>query len=104
MTGGNCYTSVMRVLLVEDDQRTAQSAQAFMRSSGLVVDCVAGGKRAISECSQVPYDAVVLDLGLPDVDGVQVCRELRALAVPPRILMATARDSVAARVHGLESG
>jgi DNA-binding response OmpR family regulator len=101
---GDRYTSAMRVLLVEDDRRTAQAAQSFMRSSGLVVDCVAGGKDAISECSLVAYDAVVLDLGLPDIDGVQVCRELRALAAPPRILMATARDSVAARVHGLESG
>ena len=68
----------MRVLLVEDDQRTAQTAQTFMRSSGLIVDCVASGRRAISECSLVPYDAVVLDLGLPDIDGVLVCRELRA--------------------------
>lgn len=94
----------MRVLFVEDDKRTAQTAQAFLRSSGLVVDCVDGGKRAIAECAMIPYDAVVLDLGLPDMDGVQVCRQLRTLAVPPRILMATARDSVAARVHGLESG
>ncbi len=101
---GDSYYSVMRVLLVEDDHRTAQAAQTFMRSSGLVVDCVAEGRRAISECSLVPYDAVVLDLGLPDIDGMQVCSELRALAVPPRILMATARDSVAARIRGLETG
>jgi two-component system copper resistance phosphate regulon response regulator CusR len=94
----------MRVLFVEDDQRSAQTAQAFLRSSGLVVDCVDSGKRAIADCAVITYDAVVLDLGLPDMDGVEVCLQLHTLAVPPRILMATARDSVAARVHGLESG
>jgi two-component system copper resistance phosphate regulon response regulator CusR len=94
----------MRVLFVEDDKRTAETVQAFLRSSGFVVDWVDGGRRAIAECSVIPYDAVILDLGLPDVDGVEVCRQLRTLRAPPRILMATARDSVDARVHGLESG
>lgn len=98
------YNVAMRVLIVEDDKRTAETAQAFLRASGLVVDRVDTGARAIAECTIIPYDAVVLDLGLPDIDGVEVCRRLRTLAVPPRILMATARDSVDARVHGLESG
>lgn len=94
----------MRVLVVEDDTRTAQTAQTFLRSSGFVVDGVNRGRQAITDCAVVPYDAVVLDLGLPDLDGVEVCRQLRMLPVPPRILMATARDSVEARVFGLESG
>lgn len=94
----------MRVLVVEDDNRTAETAQAFLRAAGLVVDRVGGGTEAIAACAATPYDVVVLDLGLPDMDGVDVCRTLHALPTPPRILMATARDSVAARVHGLESG
>jgi two-component system, OmpR family, copper resistance phosphate regulon response regulator CusR len=94
----------MRVLVVEDDTRTAQTAQAFLRSSGFAVDHVNNGRQTISDCALVPYDAVVLDLGLPDMNGVDVCRQLRMLPVPPRILMATARDSVEARVLGLESG
>jgi two-component system copper resistance phosphate regulon response regulator CusR len=65
---------------------------------------VESGARAIAECAVIPYDAVVLDLGLPDIDGIEVCFRLRTLAAPPRILMATARDSVESRVHGLESG
>lgn len=94
----------MRVLVVEDDLRTAETAQAFLRSSGFVVDRARDGKQAIADCAVVPYDAVVLDLGLPDMDGVEVCRRLRSLAISPRILMATARDSVDARILGLESG
>lgn len=94
----------MRVLVVEDDKRTAETTQAFLRRAGLVVDRVSDGERAIAECAVVPYDAVVLDLGLPGIDGLEVCRQLRVMQAPPRILMATARDSVEARVHGLESG
>jgi two-component system copper resistance phosphate regulon response regulator CusR len=94
----------MRVLVVEDDNRTAETTRAFLRASGLVVDCVHDGVHAISSCTVTPYDVVVLDLGLPDIDGVEVCRRLHGLPSPPRILMATARDSVEARVDGLESG
>jgi two-component system copper resistance phosphate regulon response regulator CusR len=94
----------MRVLVVEDDTRTAESTRAFLRAAGLVVDRVANGAQAIEACRQTFYDAVVLDLGLPDMDGVDVCRQLHTLSVPPRILMATARDAVEARVIGLESG
>ena len=96
--------SAMRVLVVEDDTRTAESARQFLRAAGFAVDRVGAGREAIADCTVIPYDAIVLDLGLPDLDGVEVCRQLRKLPVPPRILMATARDSVEARVYGLESG
>jgi DNA-binding response OmpR family regulator len=94
----------MRVLVVEDDNRTAETARMFLRSAGFVVDRADRGLKAIERCSTIPYDAVVLDLGLPDMDGVEVCRRLRAMTTAPRILMATARDSVESRVQGLESG
>jgi two-component system copper resistance phosphate regulon response regulator CusR len=94
----------MRVLVVEDDMRTAETTRAFLRTAGLAVDRVGNGAQAIEACRVTSYDAVVLDLGLPDIDGVDVCRRLHGLPVPPRILMATARDSVEARVAGLESG
>ena len=94
----------MRVLLVEDDKRTADTAQTFLRSSGFVVDHVETGARALTDCAIIAYDAVVLDLGLPDLDGVTVCTQLHSMPAAPRILIATARDSVDARVHGLESG
>lgn len=94
----------MRVLVVEDDRRTAETSRAFLRAAGFVVDRAGDGTQAIDACIMTSYDVVVLDLGLPDIDGVDVCRRLHALPAPPRILMATARDSVEARVVGLESG
>jgi two-component system copper resistance phosphate regulon response regulator CusR len=94
----------MRVLVVEDDNRTAETTRAFLRAAGFVVDRVGDGSHAIASCRLTSYDVVVLDLGLPDIDGVEVCRRLHSLPTPPRILMATARDSVEARVDGLESG
>jgi two-component system copper resistance phosphate regulon response regulator CusR len=104
LSSDDVYYPRMRVLVVEDDKRTAETTQAFLRRARFVVDRAADGEQALRECAVVPYDAVVLDLGLPGIDGVEVCRQLRAMGAPPRIVMATARDSVDARVHGLESG
>jgi two-component system copper resistance phosphate regulon response regulator CusR len=94
----------MRILLVEDDPRTAESAAGYLRASGYAVDLAPSGGEAARLAGISPYDAVVLDLQLPDVDGVEVCRRLQRLAPRPRILMATARDAVADRIAGLDSG
>jgi two-component system copper resistance phosphate regulon response regulator CusR len=94
----------MRVLLVEDDARMAESAERFLRNAGFAVDVAPDGRSALELAAINPYDAVVLDLGLPDMDGLVVCRRLRAQAQPPRILMATARDAVESRIAGLDTG
>jgi DNA-binding response OmpR family regulator len=94
----------MRVLLVEDDARMAESADKFLRNAGFAVDVAPDGRSALELAAINPYDAVVLDLGLPDMDGLAVCRRLRAQAQPPRILMATARDAVESRIAGLDTG
>ncbi len=94
----------MRVLLVEDDLRMAESADKFLRNAGFAVDVAPDGATALSLAAMNPYDAVVLDLGLPDIDGLEVCRQLRAQSPPPRILMATARDAVESRIAGLDTG
>ncbi|MHB1263977.1 MAG: response regulator transcription factor [Gemmatimonadaceae bacterium] len=94
----------MRILLVEDDPRTAESAAEYLRASGYAVDLASSGGDATRLAGMSPYDAVVLDLQLPDVDGVEVCRRLQRLAPRPRILMATARESVDDRIAGLDSG
>lgn len=94
----------MRLLLVEDDPDLAASVAAYLRRVGFAVDVVADGRSALREASITPYDAVVLDLRLPDVDGSEVCRRLRARGDHTRILMATARDGVDDRVSGLELG
>jgi two-component system, OmpR family, copper resistance phosphate regulon response regulator CusR len=94
----------MRVLVVEDDARLATLAAEFLVRHGFAVDTAATGARALDLAQGAPYDAVVLDLMLPDMDGFAVARTLRRHAVPPRILMATARDAVEDRVSGLDLG
>jgi two-component system, OmpR family, copper resistance phosphate regulon response regulator CusR len=94
----------VRILLVEDDRRLAENVAAQLREAGFSVDAVSGGKEALSESAIYPYDLIVLDLQLPDIDGVEVCRALRARGAPTRILMATARDAVEDRIGGLETG
>ncbi|MDH5283792.1 MAG: response regulator transcription factor [Gemmatimonadota bacterium] len=94
----------MRVLLVEDDPTLAGAVVAYLRGAGFAVDSVSTGGEALLESAVIAYDAIVLDLGLPDLDGVEVCRQLRERAHAPRILMATARDALKDRVTGLETG
>jgi DNA-binding response OmpR family regulator len=94
----------MRLLLVEDDPRMAATAAQYLRNAGFAVDVAPDGATALREALINPYDAVVLDLGLPDVDGLEVCRRLRARHAPLRILMATARDAVEDRIAGLDTG
>lgn len=79
-------------------------ASQFLRNAGFAVDVAADGASAISCCAINRYDAVVLDLGLPDTDGLDVCRMLRAREPGLRILMATARDAIDDRIAGLDGG
>jgi DNA-binding response OmpR family regulator len=94
----------MRVLLVEDDPTLGDSVSAYLRRSGYAVDLATSGEQALGSLARAPYDAIVLDLGLPGVDGLHVCRRLRAAGRQTRVLMATARDAVEDRVLGLDSG
>ena len=94
----------MRVLLVEDDATLAGAVATYLRGAGFAVDSVLTGRQALLESVVTAYDAIVLDLGLPDLDGVDVCRQLRARTHAPRVIMATARDALKDRVTGLETG
>jgi two-component system copper resistance phosphate regulon response regulator CusR len=89
---------------VEDDRRLADNVAVALRGAGFAVDEVSGGKDALVEAAIFPYDAIVLDLELPDVDGVEVCGRLRERGSGARILMATARDGLDDRIAGLETG
>lgn len=91
----------MRLLLVEDDLRLAESLTAALRRSGHAVDCVHRGAQALSMLGAEPYDLAVLDLGLPDVDGISLLRSLRSRGNPIPVLILTARDAVS---QGLDGG
>jgi len=94
----------VRVLVVEDAGRLLNILTRSLREEGFVVDGASTGEEALRLAAFVPYDAVVLDLRLPDVDGFEVCRRIREAGSASPILMLTARDAVADRVRGLDSG
>jgi two-component system, OmpR family, response regulator len=94
----------MRVLVVEDAAKLRRILQSRLRNEGYAVDGAATGIEAVSSALADPYDAVVLDLRLPDLDGVEVCARLRRAGCWSPILMLTARDGVDDRVRGLDVG
>jgi two-component system copper resistance phosphate regulon response regulator CusR len=94
----------MRVLLVEDEPDAAAIIARGLRESAFAVDVVGDGVAACEQASLAPYDAMVLDLGLPGMDGLTVCRSLRAAGSAMPVLMLTARDAVESRIAGLDAG
>ncbi len=94
----------MRLLLVEDDDRVAGALVEGLRRQDLDVDRVGTAQLALDRIGgDTRFDAILLDLGLPDQDGMQLCREIRAVSDIP-IIMVTARTDLAARLHGLHVG
>lgn len=94
----------MRVLVVEDDPRLSDLLLRGLTEEGLVVDVAPEARRALEAVTGVQYDVLVLDVGLPDMDGFELCRELREREVWAPVLMLTARGAVADRVDGLDAG
>lgn len=94
----------MRLLLVEDDARMAAAIRRGLRFEGIAADVAAGGHQALGMVRATEYDAVVLDLMLPGLDGLETCRRLRADGVWVPIIMLTARDAIEDRVRGLDEG
>ena len=98
--------SRMRVLLAEDDTRLAAVLEQSLTEAGWQVEVVHDGRSAYGRAlpDGLPYDVLVLDWMLPELDGVTVCRRLRDLGVTTPVLMLTARDEVRDRIHGLDAG
>src|SRR5712691_2836654 len=94
----------MRVLLVEDEPNAAHVLAKGLREHAYAVDVAADGEAALFQVATTDYDAVILDVMLPLRDGFAVCRSVRASGSAVPILMLTARDSVEARIQGLDCG
>jgi len=94
----------MRVLLVEDEPSAAHVLAKGLREQSYAVDLAADGDTAIFQAGTTDYDAVILDVMLPNRDGFAVCRTIRDAGSAVPILMVTARDAVEARIQGLDCG
>jgi two-component system OmpR family response regulator len=94
----------VRVLVVEDDVRMAAAIRRGLRFEGLVVDIAADGEAALRTVGAVDYDAIILDVMMPGLDGFETCERLRRDGVWAPVLMLTARDGVEDRVRGLDGG
>jgi two-component system OmpR family response regulator len=94
----------MRLLIVEDDAKLAGSLARGLRRDGYAVDLAASGEDAVLQARVYDYDAVILDVMIPQPDGVEVCRTLRADGRWVPILMLTARDGLRDRIRGLDAG
>jgi two-component system OmpR family response regulator len=94
----------MRILVVEDEPKMAALVARALREEGHAADVAAQGEDALWMAQAAPYDALVLDVMLPGLDGFEVLRRLRADGVWTPVLMLTARDAVGDRVGGLDSG
>jgi two-component system, OmpR family, response regulator len=94
----------MRILIVEDHVKMASLVRRGLRKEGMAVDVAATGEEAIPMARATEYDAIILDLMLPGIDGLEVCRRIRADGNWSPVLMLTARDAIGDRVAGLDGG
>jgi DNA-binding response OmpR family regulator len=94
----------MRILITEDEKDLADALARGLRQQGYAADIAYDGEQALVMAEVNDYDLIILDLNLPKVDGVEVCRRVRASGSPVGILMLTARSSLDDRVNGLDQG
>src|SRR5262245_14821162 len=94
----------MRILVVEDEHRVASFVTRALKENAYEVDLAETGERGIELALQNSYDSILLDIRLPGLNGIQVCRKLRSQHVESPILMLTARSLVEERVEGLDAG
>ncbi len=94
----------MRVLLVEDERKISAYLRRGLEEAGYAVDVAYTGSEALDWVEKADYDAMILDILLPEVDGLTVCREIRKRGMKATVLMLSARDTVDDRVAGLDAG
>ena len=98
------WSNSVRILLVEDNRRVSNSIRMSLVDEGYAVDTAFTGTEGEELAEFTPYDAIILDIMLPEKSGLEVCRDLRRKKINTPILMLTARDAVEDRVAGLDSG
>jgi two-component system, OmpR family, response regulator len=98
------HNTTMKILLVEDDDLVSDSLSRALRSTGYIVDCAADGEHATTAVSTEPYDLIILDLGLPKLDGLKFLTRIRSKKINTPVLILTARDSYDERIKGLDCG
>ena len=94
----------MRVLIVEDERKISAYVKRGLEEQGYAVDAAYTGTEALDYADAAPYDLILLDILLPEMDGLAVCRELRRKGNRTPVLMLTARDAIDDRVAGLDAG
>jgi len=94
----------MRILIVEDDRSVADSLTSSLKQSGYAVDWVDSGEQALSASAAEQYDIIMLDIGLPGIDGFEVLQRLRERKSTASVLVLTAYDAIEDRVKGLDLG
>lgn len=94
----------MRVLVVEDERNIATYVKRGLEEQGYAVDSAYDGREALEWANAVAFDLIILDVLMPELNGIEVCRELRTMGVRSPVLMLTARDQIDDRVAGLDAG
>lgn len=94
----------MRLLLIEDDASLREGIRTALKSEGYILDCLSDGLQAVHALQHEVFDLVLLDLGLPGLDGLSVLKALRGGGKTTPVLILTARDAVSDRITGLDSG
>ena len=94
----------MKILVIDDDPAVSASLERALRLEGYDVETAGDGGSGLEALALAPPDAVILDLGLPDIDGLEVCKRMRSARDDTPVLMLTARDAVNDRVQGLDAG
>jgi DNA-binding response OmpR family regulator len=103
-SGDNGIVTMMRILVVEDEARLARLISRVLKDEGYAAETVGDGRTALARALAEPFDLLIVDWMLPDLDGIQVVRRLRAAEVSVPILMLTARGQIEDRVTGLDAG
>jgi two-component system response regulator MprA len=94
----------MRVLIIDDDRALRDALRRALTLAGYEVDTAPDGEQGLAKIAERPPDAVLLDIGMPGVDGLEACRRLRAAGDRVPVLMLTARDAIEDRIDGLDAG